>query len=113
MGYNYTYELNKNPKLTSLGEIKFEPITEEHTDRVKREIKKFRVTRRKGVVQSVIFFIIGLIFVTAAVLLWINFKNLRALAFLPMLISFFFLVLQSPISYAVCSYLYIPLRKEL
>lgn len=38
MGFNYGYKLNDNPKLTSLGEISFEPVTEEHRARVDREI---------------------------------------------------------------------------
>ena len=41
MGFNYGYKLNDNPKLTSLGEISFEPVTEEHRARVDREIAIF------------------------------------------------------------------------
>ncbi len=41
MGFNYGYKLNDNPKLTSLGEISFEPVTEEHRARVDREIAVF------------------------------------------------------------------------
>ena len=49
MGFNYGYKLNDNPKLTSLGEISFEPITEAHRARVDREIKRYRAVRKKGV----------------------------------------------------------------
>ena len=46
MGFNYGYKLNDNPKLTSLGEISFEPVTEEHRARVDREIAIFRTIHR-------------------------------------------------------------------
>lgn len=45
MGFNYGYKLNDNPKLTSLGEISFEPVTEEHRARVDREIAIFSTNK--------------------------------------------------------------------
>ena len=93
MGFNYGYKLNDNPKLTSLGEISFEPITEEHIAIVDREIKRYRAVRKDGVFKSIIFFIIGLALAMAAVWVGIMFINARALAFLPGFTSLFFIAL--------------------
>ena len=83
MGFNYGYKLNDNPKLTSLGEISFEPITEEHRARVDREIKRYRAGRIKGIFMSVAFFIVGLVAAISAIWIGINLTNVRIFAFIP------------------------------
>ncbi|MBO7452847.1 MAG: hypothetical protein J6U54_21155 [Clostridiales bacterium] len=91
MGYNYSYKLKENPKLVSLGEIKFDPITEEHKARVEREIKRYRANRRSVFFRSIIFFIIGLAFLVGSVWFAISYKNIMILALLPALFALFFL----------------------
>ena len=83
MGFNYGYKLNDNPKLTSLGEISFEPVTEEHRARVDIEIKRYRAERKNGIFRSAAFFIVGLAFAIAAIWVGINLTNIRIVAFIP------------------------------
>ena len=52
MGFNYVYKLKDNPKLTSLNNISFDPVTEEHKDIVDRAVKRYREGRIKGVVAD-------------------------------------------------------------
>lgn len=91
MGFNYGYKLNDNPKLASLREIRFEPITGEHEAIVNREIKRYRIRRRRGVIHSIIFLIIGLVFTAADVWVGINLINARLLAIFPAMIALMFI----------------------
>ena len=83
MGFNYGYKLKDNPKLTSLNNISFDPVTEEHKDIVDRAVKRYREGRIKGIFKSIAFFVIGLLFAILAVWVGINYINIRVLAFLP------------------------------
>ena len=92
MPYNYSYTLDPNPKLVPIGNIKFDPVTDEYRNVIEKEKRIHRLKHRGDLVKAVIFFVLSLILFAGGAFLGIRYALF--LLFLPVLIGIVFLVIS-------------------
>ena len=77
MPFNYSYQLNPNPKLTSLSNIKFDPVTEEYSEHIERFKKMHHQAAIKTVIIGILFLIVSLGILGLGLYIFVNFPEIR------------------------------------
>lgn len=92
MPYNYSYNLDPNPNLVPIGNIKFDPVTEEHKGLIEKEKRIHKLKHRGNTVKAIVLFVLSLILFAAGAFLGIRYALF--LLFLPVLIGIVLLIIS-------------------
>lgn len=79
MPYNFSYKLKPNPNLTSVGNIRFDPVTDEHKDLIAMAKKRSHYMTFKTLIIGIIFLIISVSLLSLGLFIIIKYPSIGLL----------------------------------
>ena len=99
MPYNYSYNLDLNPKLVPLGSVKYDPVTDECQKRIETEKNLYKTKHRKNLITSIVFFAVSLLLVCAGVILGMRYNSFLLFALIFIALPFLILAVINLVTY--------------